>query len=102
MAYRSRNRKNFNDDYSFVKQVHDDYISDAVKRYDELFDSDLSGLSVAVDPGNGVGSLTLPRLLNGLGVEENDLYIVNQDLDPEFPGRGSDPTDTDLQQLKTL
>jgi len=92
--------ENFNDDYSFVKQVHDDYISDAVKRYDELFDSDLSGLSVAVDPGNGVGSLTLPRLLNGLGVEENDLYIVNQDLDPEFPGRGSDPTDTDLQQLK--
>lgn len=90
----------FNGDYNFVKEVHEDYISDAVDRYNRLFDDDLSGLQVAVDPGNGVGSLTLPRLLNELGVEENDLYVVNQELDPEFSGRGPDPTESDLEDLK--
>jgi len=90
----------FNGNYNFVKEVHKDYISAAADRYDDLFDDDLSGLQVAVDPGNGVGSLTLPRLLNELGVEENDLYVINQELDPEFSGRGPDPTESSLEDLK--
>lgn len=92
--------KEYGDKYSFVKQVHQDYISDAVERYNELFDDDLSGLSVAVDLGNGVGTLTLPRLLRQLGVDRDDLYMINHDLDPEFPGRGPDPTESNLDELK--
>lgn len=90
----------FNGDYNFVKEAHDDYISASVDRYTHLFDDDLSGLQVAVDPGNGVGSLTLPRLLNELGVEEDNLYVINQELDPKFSGRGPDPTKSDLKELR--
>ena len=90
----------FNGSYNIAEEVHADYISDAVDRYHDLFDEDLSGIKVAVDSGNGVGTLTLPRLLSELGVNNDDLYAVNQELDPEFSGRGPDPTKSALEGLK--
>lgn len=68
------------------------YIEELGRRHDGLFDEFLTGLEVVVDPGNGVGGLTLPPLLEYLGVEEDDLYLINYELDPEFSGRGPDPT----------
>lgn len=91
----------FGESYNLNEKVHEDYISAALDRYYSLFDEDLSGLEVAVDPGNGVGSLTLPRLLKELGVKDDDLYVINQELDPEFSGRGSDPTESDLEGLRS-
>lgn len=90
----------FGGKYEVADDIFEQYISDAVKRYEELFNQDLSGVSVAVDLGNGMGCLTVPRLLNELGVENNDLYLLNYNLDPDFNGRGADPTDSELDQLK--
>lgn len=87
----------FKDDIRY--DVLENYVSSAVERYNQLFDQDLSGLEVAVDPGNGVGALTLPILLNELGVDKDDLYLINGDLDPEFSGRGPDPTESNLEGL---
>lgn len=75
------------------------YLSGVETRYRELFDQDLSGMKVVVDPGNSVGVLTAPRLLQDLGVERDDLYLVNQELDPKFPGRGPDTSSSGLEQL---
>lgn len=83
-------------------KAHKNYISDAASRYRELFDEDLSGMEIGIDPGNGIGGYTLPTLLRELGVEEDNLHLINQNPDPEFPGRGPDPTDSDLHDLREL
>lgn len=82
--------------------AYEDYISGLKHRYNQIFDSDLSDMKIAVDPGNGVGALTLPRLLTDLGVETDNLYVLNNILEPEFTGRGPDPTKSDLNDLKQI
>lgn len=93
--YREWNTRHLGDAY-------ENYIGDLSDRYHEIFDVDLSNMRVAVDPGNGVGTLTLPRLLSDLGVKSEDLYLVNNVLDSEFSGRGPDPTKSDLNELKQV
>ncbi len=46
-------------------------------------------LRVALDLGNGCGTLTAPRLLRELGCEVTTLF---EEPDGTFPGRGPDPT----------
>lgn len=46
-------------------------------------------MKVALDLGNGCGTLTAPHLLRQLGCE---LYTLFEDPDGTFPGRGPDPT----------
>jgi len=55
-----------------------------------------SGLRIVVDCGNGAASLIAPRLLRDLG---HEVYALNADVDPRFPGRGSEPTPDRLKDL---
>ncbi len=47
------------------------------------------GLRILLDCGNGATSIIAPQLLRDLG---HEVYTVNCDVDPRFPGRGSEPT----------
>ncbi|MBD3171351.1 phosphoglucosamine mutase [Candidatus Bathyarchaeota archaeon] len=57
------------------------------------------GLSVALDLGNGAAVLTAPILAGKLGCK---VYTINAEIDGEFPGRGSEPTPSNLTDLKNL
>jgi phosphomannomutase/phosphoglucomutase len=54
-------------------------------------------LKIVVDAGNGVGGLTAPRVLRGLGVEVVELYC---ETDGRFPNHHPDPTV--LENIKVL
>jgi phosphomannomutase/phosphoglucomutase len=56
-------------------------------------------LKVAVDPGNGVGTLVAPTIAQRLGCE---VYTVNAELDGRFPGRESEPRPDNLGALSEL
>lgn len=56
-----------------------------------------SNLKVVIDCGNGAASLIAPRLLRDAGFE---VYALNADPDPRFPGRGSEPTPERLAELR--
>ncbi len=47
------------------------------------------GLRILLDCGNGAASAFVARLLRDLG---HEVYTVNCDIDPRFPGRGSEPS----------
>jgi phosphomannomutase/phosphoglucomutase len=56
-------------------------------------------LKVAIDPGNGVGTLVAPTIAQRLGCE---VYTVNAELDGRFPGRESEPRPDNLGALREL
>jgi len=58
----------------------------------------LSGLQVAVDCGNGMGSLATPDVLTTLGA---DVDALNANVDGQFPARDSKPTAESLLHLRT-
>lgn len=85
---------------TYVSQGHlNEYIDAVQLRFNELFDTDLSGMEIGVDPGHGIGALTLRNALEGLNA---DTYCINTDLDPEFPYRDPDPTKDSLEDLTNL
>lgn len=51
---------------------------------------------VVLDIGNGAQAAAAPKLCNALGCKT---ILVNQNVDPEFPGRGSEPTPQNLAAL---
>ncbi|MEM4606393.1 MAG: hypothetical protein QXN94_02140 [Thermofilaceae archaeon] len=55
-----------------------------------------TGLKVVVDCANGAASLIAPRLLRDAG---HEVYSINADIDPRFPGRGSEPLPEKLRDL---
>ena len=55
-----------------------------------------TGLKIVVDCGNGAAALIAPRLLRDLG---HEVYALNADVDPRFPGRGSEPVPDRLRDL---
>ena len=57
----------------------------------------LSDLSVAVDCGNGMGSLATPQVLGALGA---DVRALNANVDGHFPARGSKPTPETLAAFR--
>jgi phosphomannomutase/phosphoglucomutase len=57
------------------------------------------GLKVAIDPGNGVGTLVAPIVAQRLGCK---VYTINADLDGRFPGRESEPRPDNLGALREL
>jgi phosphomannomutase len=59
----------------------------------------LDGLAVAVDAGNGVGSLATPQVLRALGA---DVRALNANVDGHFPGRESKPTPESLEDLRAF
>lgn len=72
----------------------DEYLESAAERYHELIDEEPG--KVVLDPGNGVGSLLLPDLLEQLGAE---VIIVNGELDSDFPSRSPEPREDNLEEL---
>lgn len=55
------------------------------------------GLRVAVDCGNGMGSLATPQVLRELGAS---VVALNANVDGHFPGRPSKPTPESLEVLR--
>ncbi len=51
---------------------------------------------VVLDLGNGVQAVTAPKLCEELGC---DIVTINEKVDGKFPGRGSEPTPENLQEL---
>jgi phosphomannomutase/phosphoglucomutase len=58
-----------------------------------------AGLSVAIDPGNGVAVLSAPAIARDLGC---GVYTINADVDGSFPGRNSEPRPDNLGDLRAL
>ncbi|MFB6266194.1 MAG: phosphomannomutase [Halodesulfurarchaeum sp.] len=59
----------------------------------------LSGIDVAVDCGNGMGSLATPQVLDRLGAS---VVTLNASVDGHFPGRPSKPTPETLETLRAF
>ncbi|MEM3065522.1 MAG: phosphoglucosamine mutase [Candidatus Nitrosotenuis sp.] len=53
---------------------------------------------IVLDLGNGAQAVTAPKLCEELGCKT---YLVNQKIDGNFPGRGSEPTPQNLQKLSS-
>ena len=51
---------------------------------------------VALDLGNGAQAVAAPKLCSELGCK---VFAINQKIDGSFPGRGSEPTPSNLQKL---
>jgi phosphomannomutase/phosphoglucomutase len=54
---------------------------------------------VALDLGNGAQAVAAPELCKTLGCKT---FLINEKIDGQFPGRGSEPTPQNLQKLKNL
>ena len=54
---------------------------------------------VALDLGNGAQAVSAPIFCDKLGC---DVFLVNQKIDGSFPGRGSEPTPQNLQELSKI
>jgi phosphomannomutase/phosphoglucomutase len=51
---------------------------------------------VALDLGNGAQAITAPTFCENLNC---DIFLINEKIDGSFPGRGSEPTPQNLQNL---
>ncbi|HWY35688.1 MAG TPA: phosphoglucosamine mutase, partial [Nitrosopumilaceae archaeon] len=51
---------------------------------------------IVIDLGNGAQAITAPRLCHDLGCE---VITINEEINGSFPGRGSEPTPENLQDL---
>ncbi len=51
---------------------------------------------VALDLGNGAQAVAAPDLCKDLGCT---VFLINENVDGKFPGRGSEPTPSNLQKL---
>jgi phosphomannomutase len=71
----------------------------AVVDYARGMGGSLDGLTVAVDCGNGVGSLATPAVLGELGAR---VVGLNDNVDGHFPGRESKPTPESLAGLRAF
>ena len=54
---------------------------------------------VCLDLGNGAQSVTAKNLCEALGCE---VFSINENIDGDFPGRGSEPTPQNLDELSKL
>ncbi|NIM25224.1 MAG: phosphoglucosamine mutase [Nitrososphaeria archaeon] len=54
---------------------------------------------IALDLGNGAQAVSAPLFCEKLGCE---IFLVNEKIDGTFPGRGSEPTPQNLQELSKI
>ena len=54
---------------------------------------------VCLDLGNGAQAVTAKKLCENLGC---DVYTINEEINGDFPGRGSEPTPQNLDELSKL
>jgi phosphomannomutase/phosphoglucomutase len=59
----------------------------------------IANLKIIIDSGNGVATLTTPRLLRKFGAR---VIGVNDAIDGEFPGRNSEPRPENLEALSNI
>lgn len=81
-----------------VSDANEDYLREllgAVDR-DRIAEADLT---IALDPGNGAGSLTSPEFFQRLGCE---VVTINAQPDGRFPGRPPEPVPGNLRGLRHL
>lgn len=78
-----------------VSGILDLYV-EAVKSHVDVEAIRKRGYTVVVDPGNGVGALTTPKLLKELGCR---VVAINSAIDGSFPGRLPEPTPENLSLL---
>jgi len=73
----------------------------AVERHIEAVLASVEGSrsKVVLDCGCGAASLVSPYVLRGMGC---DLVTINCQPDGHFPGRGPEPTEDELQDLKNM
>ncbi|MFW5917016.1 MAG: phosphomannomutase, partial [Halorubrum sp.] len=72
---------------------------DEVRAYAQNFGTDLDGLRIAVDCGNGMSASATPTVLRELGAT---VVTLNGNVDGHFPGRGSKPTPETLRDLRAF
>ena len=82
----------------FEENVIDVYIT-AIKSHLDTSRIKSRNLKVSMDLGNGVQTVAAIRLCQELGC---DVYSINEKIDGNFPGRGSEPTPENLQSLSEL
>jgi phosphomannomutase/phosphoglucomutase len=81
---------------------HREALSLYIEAVISMVDADLikgKRFRVAIDPGNGVGTLVAPSIAQRLGCS---VYTINADLDGRFPGRESEPRPDNLGALREL
>lgn len=64
-----------------------DFFSDYRNALVNTIAQNFQGMRVVVDPGNGAGALTAPKVLEALHCE---LEVINGQTDGRYPGRGAD------------
>ncbi len=94
----------FSEKYKLSDRLGNEYsINDAIDTYIDgitaLVDIDAirsKGFKVVVDLGNGAQAVAIPKLLKELGCK---VTMINEHIDGSFPGRGSEPTVDNLNEL---
>jgi phosphomannomutase/phosphoglucomutase len=86
------NRLNKFEDYPLALEEHMDALRKTIERRHILKESP----RVVLDCGNGVASLIAPKLFKEFGCR---ITTLNAQLDGSFPGRNSEPTQQNLQEL---
>ena len=72
---------------------------DGIKSHIDVSEIKSKNLKVVLDLGNGAQSVTAIKLCKQLGCET---ITINQEIDGSFPGRGSEPTPNNLQELSSV
>ena len=87
------------EDYSETGNVNILSTEEALKDYTDFVKSkvgNLEGMRIAIDPGNGVGSLIIDEIFQKFGVETS---CINNKPDGHFPNRPSEPAPKNLGEL---
>ncbi len=94
-------QKTWKNDYSKLGSTKNDY--NIIQKYIDGIKSqvDISAIKsrkfkIVLDLGNGAQSVTAIKLCEQLGCE---VITINEQIDGSFPGRGSEPTPNNLQEL---
>ena len=94
-------QKTWKNDYSKLGSTKND--SNIIQKYIDGIKSqiDISAIKsrkfkIVLDLGNGAQSVTAIKLCEQLGCE---VITINEQIDGSFPGRGSEPTPNNLQEL---
>jgi phosphomannomutase/phosphoglucomutase len=82
----------------FEENTVDMYI-DTIKSHLDVPRIKSKELKVSLDLGNGTQTVSAIKLCKELGCE---VYSINENIDGDFPGRGSEPTPDNLQSLSDL
>ncbi len=74
-----------------IKKEYSDYL---IKKFPKLKNNKIK---IVVDCGNGAMCLSAPQIFKKFGISLSELYC---NIDPSFSGRGSEPKEKAVQELK--